>query len=100
MTSHPVTWMFDLSPFTLTTNAMLPRIPTTMMTRMKQTKRTATRRTSLPSSENPTKTNSAAGEQQVQRLTWRREPWSPQAALTSVLAKAAPGARFNEHLSS
>ena len=27
MTSHPVTWMFDLSPFTLTTNAMPPRDP-------------------------------------------------------------------------
>jgi hypothetical protein len=27
MTSHPVTWMFDLSPFTLTANAMPPRDP-------------------------------------------------------------------------
>jgi hypothetical protein len=62
MTSHLVTLMVDLSLVAITFNTP-PAIQTMMMPKTKKTKRTRTRRTSLRLSENPTKTNRAAGIQ-------------------------------------
>ena len=61
MTPHLITLMFDLSAVTLTANAMPPRDPNDADEEDEEDEKDDTRRTSLPSSENPTKTNSAAG---------------------------------------
>ena len=58
MTPHPITWMFDLSPVTLTANAMPPRDPNDDDEEDEEDEKDDHQKDEPAVTENPPKTNS------------------------------------------